>query len=109
MARKKTLNQRRLTRLEVRELISSGARLRPDLTAALASDGQGLRAYELAGDRYLLVFGELFPGLAGKGDIYAADVFSGSCAGRRRRMKTPGMGAKARSGIGPTIRRGNIS
>jgi hypothetical protein len=75
MAQQKTLNQRRLTRRQVRELISSGARLRPDLTAALASMGQGLRVYELAGDRYLLVFGDEFPGLAAKGDIYAADDF----------------------------------
>ena len=75
MAQKKTLNQRRLTKRQVRELISSSARLRPDLTAALASTGQGLRVYELAGDRYLLMFGDQFPGLAGKGDIYAADDF----------------------------------
>jgi hypothetical protein len=31
--------------------------------------------YELAGERYLLVFGEQVPGLGGKGDIYAADDF----------------------------------
>jgi hypothetical protein len=39
----------------------------------LASTLQPLLVYQLAGDRYLLVFGEEASGLAGKGDIYATD------------------------------------
>jgi hypothetical protein len=75
MAQKRTLNERRLTKRQVQDLISSGARPRPDLAAALASALLQPLVYELAGDRYLLVFGEQVPGLGGKGDIYAADDF----------------------------------
>jgi hypothetical protein len=74
MTQKRTLNQRRLTKRQVQELISSGARPRPDLSAALASTSLQQLVYELAGDRYLVVFGDQAP-LAGKGDIYAADDF----------------------------------
>jgi hypothetical protein len=69
----KRLNARRLTKRQVQELISSGARARPDLSGALASTLQPLLVYQLAGERYLLVFGEEASGLAGKGDIYTAD------------------------------------
>lgn len=69
------LNARRLTKRQVQELISSGARPRPDLSAALALALQRPLVYELAGDRYLLVFGEQASELVGKGDIYAADDF----------------------------------
>ena len=72
MARKRTLNERRLTKRQVQELISSGARPRPDLTAALDSALPQSRVYELGGDRYLMVFGEL-SGLGGKGDVYSGD------------------------------------
>src|SRR5450755_564215 len=41
---------------------------RPDLTAALDSALPQSRVYELGGDRYLMVFGEL-SGLGGKGDV----------------------------------------
>jgi hypothetical protein len=75
MARRATLNQRRLTKRQVKELISSGARPRPDLSVALEPTSLQPRVYELEGERYLLVFGETFAGLAGKGDIYRADVF----------------------------------
>jgi hypothetical protein len=75
MARRATLNQRRLTKRQVKELISSGARPRPDLSAALEPTSLQPRVYELEGERYLLVFGETFAGLAGKGDIYRADAF----------------------------------
>lgn len=75
MAQKRALNQRRLTKRQVQELISSGARPRPDLSAALASTGLWPLVYELAGDRYLLVFGEQVPGLGGKGNIWAGDDF----------------------------------
>jgi hypothetical protein len=74
MARKRTLNERRLTKRQVEALIASGAKARPDLTAALGDVVLRSRVYELDGDRYLLVFGGL-SGLGGKGDIYAADDF----------------------------------
>jgi hypothetical protein len=75
MAQKRTLNERRLTKRQVQELISSGARPRTDLAAALASTLLQALVYELADERYLLVFGEQVPGLGGRGDIYAADDF----------------------------------
>src|SRR6185437_12250376 len=80
MARKKTLNARRLTKREVQALITSGVRPRPDLSAALEerfANGYRLRplVFELEGDRYLYVFDEHQSGLGGKGDIYPADYF----------------------------------
>src|SRR5262249_30168623 len=75
MAQKRTLNEHCQTKLQGQELISSGARPRPDLAAALASTSLQQLVYELAGDRYLVVFGDGAPVLAGKGDIYAADDF----------------------------------
>ena len=74
MARKRTLNERRLTKRQVEALIASGAKARPDLTAVLDDVVLQSRVYEFDGDRYLLVFGE-HSGLDGKGDIYAADDF----------------------------------
>jgi hypothetical protein len=75
VAHKRTLNERRLTRRQVQELISSGARPCPDLSVAFEPTLLQPLVYELEGDRYLLVFGEQVPGLGGKGDIYAADDF----------------------------------
>jgi len=75
MAPKRTLNERRLTKRQVQDLISSGALPRPDLSVAFEPTLLEPLVYELEGDRYLLVFGEQVRGLAGKGDIYAADVF----------------------------------
>ena len=74
MARRRTLNERRLTKRQVEELLASDAQLRPDLTAALDNAVLESRVYELPGDRFLLVFGGV-SGLAGKGDIYAGDDF----------------------------------
>jgi hypothetical protein len=80
MTRKKTLNARRLTKREVQALITSGARPRRDLSAALEetfASGYKERplVFELEGDRYLYVFDEHQSGLGGKGDIYPADYF----------------------------------
>ena len=75
MARKRIPKHRRLTKRQVQELISSGARPRPDLSTPFEPMLLGVLVYELEGDRYLLVFGEQIPHLAGKGDIYAADDF----------------------------------
>jgi len=63
MARKKTLNARRLTKREVQALIATGARPRPDLSAALEETfDTGYKdrplVFELEGDRYLYVFDE---------------------------------------------------
>jgi hypothetical protein len=75
MTQKRTHNERRLTKRQVQELISSGARPRPDLSVAFERTLPQSLVYELEGDRYLLVFGEQVPGLGGKGDIYSADDF----------------------------------
>lgn len=80
MARKKSLNERRLTRRQVRELIASGARPRPDLAATFEETfSTGYKeqplVYELDGERYLFVFDPADPNMGGKGDIYAADSF----------------------------------
>ena len=74
MVRRRTLNERRLTRRQAEGLIASGARLRHDMTAALQDALPQSRVHELPGDRFLLVFGEL-SGLRGKGDVYAAEAF----------------------------------
>jgi hypothetical protein len=80
MTRKKTLNERRLTRRQVQALIASGAKPRPDLEATFEqsfSTGHKKQplVYELDGERYLFVFDPTDPGIGGKGDIYAADTF----------------------------------
>jgi hypothetical protein len=64
-----------LTKRQVQELISAGARPRPDLSVAFESTLLQPLVYELGDDRYLFVFGGQIPGLAGKGNIYAADDF----------------------------------
>jgi hypothetical protein len=74
MARRRTLNERRLTKHQVAELIGSGGKPRLDLTAALDDTFWQSRVYELPGDRFLLVFGGT-SGLIGKGDIYSSEVF----------------------------------
>lgn len=94
MAQKRTLNQRRLTKRQVKELISSGALPRPDLSVALEPTSLQQSVYELEGERYLVVFGKTVAGLAGKGDIYAADVFHGFArwlakGWRRRQARAP--------------------
>ena len=81
MARKRTLNERRLTKRQVQELISSGARPRPDLSVALEPTSLRPRVYELEGDRYLLVFGEQVPGLEERATSMRPTPFAGSWAG----------------------------
>jgi hypothetical protein len=109
MARKGRLNERRLTRRQVQALISSGARPRPDLSAQLEqtfATGYKERplVYELEGNRYLYVFDELW-GQGGKGDIYAADDFLGSCGGRLGFVTIKSTGAETLSAIGAITRR----
>jgi hypothetical protein len=77
MTRKKRPFGRRLSRREVQDLIASGAKPRPDLSATLE---QALRTghrdqplvYELDHERYLWVRDPSLPG-AGTGDIVTAD------------------------------------
>jgi hypothetical protein len=47
MTRRAVLNKRRLTKRQVKELISSGARPRPDLSVALEPTSLQPRVYEL--------------------------------------------------------------
>lgn len=79
MPARKTLNQKRLTKKQVAELIAAGAQLRQDLMDRLAetyADGSrsGPTVYELPDDRFLYVFDPtILPG--GKGDLYPGDYF----------------------------------
>jgi hypothetical protein len=80
MPAKKTLNQKRLTKHQVAELVHSGATFRSDLVDRLAETyASGYRTqpgvYELAGDRFLYVFDSRELRLGGKGDIYPGDYF----------------------------------
>jgi len=80
MTRRKTINDRRLTRRQVQEVIASGARTRADLAATFVrtfSTGHEERplVYELDGERYLFVFDAADPSLGGRGDIYPAEFF----------------------------------
>jgi hypothetical protein len=80
MARKKTRNERRLTRRQVQELIASGARPRPDLAATFEQTfSTGYKdqplVYELDGERYLFVFDPADASMGGKGDVYPAESF----------------------------------
>src|SRR4051812_4503772 len=80
MGLRRTLNERRLTKKQVSDLIASGAELRRDLTAALEwTYANGYKneplVYELPGERFLFVFDPKEPRLGGKGDIYLADQF----------------------------------
>jgi hypothetical protein len=76
MAKRKTLNERRLTRKQVAQLLEAGAVPRPDLDAAFLEADVGLRPvrlYELPDNRVLRVFHQEQSGLGGKGDIYTLD------------------------------------
>lgn len=75
MPRKKCLNEKRLTRKQVNELIASGAVLHQEFTACFAETyWNGYKnqpiVYQLKDDRFLCVFDPKEPGIGGKGDIY---------------------------------------
>jgi hypothetical protein len=78
MSKRKTLNERRLTKKQVAELVAAGAKPRADLEQAFLDAKIGLsrqpRIYELEGGRILRVFGDK-GGLGGKGDIFTIDYF----------------------------------
>jgi hypothetical protein len=74
--KRQALNERRLTKREVSQLLGAGAVRRRDLEAALSDARVGLRpmrCYELPENRVLWVFHEQESGLGGKGDIYTLD------------------------------------
>jgi hypothetical protein len=80
MRQKRCLNERRLTRRQVSDLIARGAKLRADLMRSFETtyaSGYVNRplVYELDGDRFLFVFAETDVSLPGKGDIYPGDFF----------------------------------
>jgi hypothetical protein len=108
--RKETLNERRLTRRQVQELIASDARPRPDLAAAFEQTfSTGCKdqplVYELDGERYLLVFDPADPDMGVRATSMRPTPFIVSCDGRRRSPRTMSKGAEARSSTGPTTRR----
>jgi len=78
MGQRRTLNQRRLTKKEVQDIIRTEGRLHEEytkffeeryVTGYIKQD----KIYELPGDRFLYVFDET--GIRGKGDIYSKDYF----------------------------------
>lgn len=80
MAQKKTLNQKRLTKEQVQELIKTEGKLHEEYTQfhektySTGYKEQPL-VYELSGDRFLFVFDTKDISLPGKGDIYPKDYF----------------------------------
>lgn len=80
MAHKRTLNQKRLTRKQVQELIESEGKLHEEFTKffevtySTGSKDQPL-VYELPNDRFLFVFDPNGLSIPGKGDIYPKEYF----------------------------------
>jgi hypothetical protein len=76
MSKRKTINERRLTKKQVAELVAAGAIPRADLEQALVDARMSRRRiYELEGGRILRVFDDAESGRGGKGDIYNIDYF----------------------------------
>jgi hypothetical protein len=80
MAKKQCLNQKRLTKKQVQEIIETEGKLHEEFTAffertySTGYKDQPL-VYELPNDRFLYVFDSKELGLGGKGDIYPKDYF----------------------------------
>src|SRR5215203_1255765 len=80
MGQRKTLNQKRLTKKDVQEIIKSEGQLHKEFsevfkeTYATGYVKQDL-VYELPNDRFLFVFDPNDTSLGGKGDIYPKDYF----------------------------------
>jgi hypothetical protein len=85
MAKRKALNERRLTKKEVAALLAGNATDRPDLEQELSTPVLPIRTYELPDNRVLWVFQS--GGLAGKGDIYTLD-YCHRFIGWAKRLKT---------------------
>lgn len=80
MAPRRTLNPRRLTKKQVKEIVTGGATMRTDLMKSFEETyASGIvnrpLVYELEGDRFLFVFDENGVSFPGKGDIYPGDFF----------------------------------
>ncbi len=78
MGQRRTLNQKRLTKKEVQEIIKTEGHLHHEYTkffeeTYVTGYVKQDKVYELPGDRFLYVFDET--GLHGKGDIYSKDYF----------------------------------
>ncbi|AXE19190.1 hypothetical protein DR864_16240 [Runella rosea] len=89
MGQRKSLNERRLTKKQVQDLIKSEGRLHDEYTKesketyASGYIKQDL-VYELPNDRILFVFDPNGTLLAGKGDIYPKDYFAKSVKWHKR-------------------------
>ena|SRR6478735_2503128 len=80
MAKSKALNDKRLTRKQVLEIIRTEGRFHDEYSSVFKetyADGyvKQDKVYELPGDRFLFVFDEKDPSLPGKGDIYSKEYF----------------------------------
>lgn len=79
MGSKKTLNEKRLTKKQVQEIIRTEGRLHEEYTKFFEESYPNFvkrdKVYELAGDRFLYVFDENGLMIPGKGDIYPKDYF----------------------------------
>jgi hypothetical protein len=80
MGQRRTLNQKRLTKKEVRDLIDTEGKLHEEYTdffeeTYVTGFVKRDKVYELSGDRFLYVFDENDSMLPGKGDIYPKDYF----------------------------------
>lgn len=80
MAKKQCLNQKRLTKKQVQEIIETEGKLHEEFTSFFEETYRtGYKdqplVYELPNDRFLYVFDSKELGLGGKGDIYAKDYF----------------------------------
>lgn len=80
MGQRKTLNEKRLTKKQVQDLINSEGQLHEEYTKVFEETyGTGYvkqdLVYELPNDRFLFVFDPSGTSLGGKGDIYLKDYF----------------------------------
>ncbi len=80
MGQRRTLNQKRLTKKEVRHLIDTEGQLHQEFTSVfketyVTGHVKQDSVYELPNERFLLVFDPNDTSLGGKGDIYPSDYF----------------------------------
>jgi len=81
MGQRKSLNEKRLTRKQVQDLIKSEGRLHDEYTKVfketyVTGNVKQDLVYELPNDRFLFVFDPNNTSLGGKGDIYPKDYFA---------------------------------
>lgn len=76
MAKKQCLNQKRLTKKQVQEIIATEGKLHEEFTSFFSNGYQDQPlVYELPNDRFLYIFDPKGRLLAGKGDMYHKDYF----------------------------------